>query len=66
MAGRHPPPFLNTEQDRGAIVAVVSFTFIVVTTLTNGIRVWIRQRSEAALGLDDALLMASNVSTILS
>lgn len=66
MAGRHPPPFLNTEQDCGAIVAVVSFTFIVVTTLTNGIRVWIRQRSEAALGLDDALLMASNVSTILS
>jgi hypothetical protein len=58
MAGRYPPPFLNTEEDRGAIVTVVSFTFVVV----NCIRVVVRQQSERALGLDDALLVASNVS----
>lgn len=63
MAGRDPPPFLNTEEDRGAIVAVVSFTCIVVSTFTNGIRLWNRQVSEAALGLADALLAAANVST---
>lgn len=63
MAGRDPPPFLNTPDDRGAIVAVVSFTFVVVATLTNGIRVWIRNRSDAALGLDDALLVTANVGT---
>lgn len=63
MAGRDPPPFPNTPEDRGGVVAVVSFTFVVVATLTNGIRVWIRNRSDAALGLDDALLVAANVST---
>ena len=63
MAGRDPPPFLNTEEDRGAIVAVVSFTFVSVATLTNGIRVWIRQRAKGGLGLDDAFLTAANVST---
>ncbi|KAK3686559.1 hypothetical protein LTR37_019698 [Vermiconidia calcicola] len=60
MAGRDPPPFLNTEEDRGAIVAVVSFTFVSVATLTNGIRVWIRQRAKGGLGLDDAFLTAAN------
>jgi chemotaxis receptor (MCP) glutamine deamidase CheD len=64
MAGRYPPPFLNTQEDRGAIVTVVSFTFVVVSTLTNCIRVAVRQQSERALGLDDALLVAANVSKI--
>lgn len=64
MAGRYPPPFLNTQEDRGAIVTVVSFTFVVVSTLTNCIRVAVRQQSERALGLDDALLVAANVSQI--
>lgn len=64
MAGRDPPPFLNTEEDRGAIVAVVSFTCIVVSTFTNGIRLWHRKISEAALGLDDAFLVAANVSVV--
>jgi hypothetical protein len=63
MAGRNPPFYLNTDDDRGAIVAVVSFTTIAVSTFTNTIRVWTRQNSEAALGLDDVLLIASNVST---
>lgn len=63
MAGRNPPPFLNTEDDRGAIVAVVSFTTIAVSTFTNGIRLINRQQSEASLGLDDVLLVAANVST---
>lgn len=62
MAGRDPPPFLNTPEDRGAIVAVVSFTFVVVSTLTNGIRVWIRQQAKTALGVDDGLLVGANVS----
>lgn len=62
MAGRDPPPFLNTPEDRGAIVVVVSFTFVVVTTLTNGIRVWIRQQAKTALGVDDGLLVGANVS----
>jgi len=65
MAGRYPPPFFNTQEDRGAVVTVVSFTFIVVSTLTNCIRVIIRQQSERALGLDDALLVAANVSRIV-
>jgi chemotaxis receptor (MCP) glutamine deamidase CheD len=64
MAGRYPPPFLNTQEDRGAIVTVVSFTFVVVSTLTNCIRVAVRQQSERALGLDDVLLVAANVSQI--
>lgn len=63
MAGRGPPPFLNTEDDRGAVVAVVSFTAIAVTTFTNSIRLINRQQSEASLGLDDVLLVAANVST---
>jgi hypothetical protein len=62
MAGRDPPFFLNTDEDRGAIVAVMSFTTIAVSTFTNIIRVWTRQKSEAALGLDDVLLIAANVS----
>ena len=62
MAGRDPPPFLNTPEDRGGVVAVVSFTCIVISTFTNGVRIWNRQISEAALGLDDALLVAANVS----
>lgn len=65
MAGRDPPPFLNTPEDRGAIVAVVSFTFIAISTFTNGIRVWIRHQSKSALGLDDALLVVANVSAAL-
>lgn len=64
MAGRDPPPYLNTPEDRGGVVAVVSFTCIVVSTFTNGVRIWNRQLSEAALGLDDALLVAANVSVI--
>lgn len=64
MAGRDPPPYLNTPEDRGGIVAVVSFTCIVISTFTNGVRIWDRQLSEAALGLDDALLVAANVSVI--
>jgi hypothetical protein len=63
MAGLNPPPYLNIDEDRGAIVAVVSFTTIAVSTFTNTIRVWTRQKSEAALGLDDVLLIAANVST---
>lgn len=62
MAGHEAPYFLNTEDDRGAVVAVVTFTFVIVATLTNGIRVWLRQRTDGALGLDDALLVAANVS----
>lgn len=62
MAGLYPPPFLNTQEDRGATVAVISFTSIAVSTLTNSIRVWVRQRSNSALGIDDALLVAANVS----
>ena len=65
MAGRFPPPFLNTQEDRGAIVTVISITFVVVSTLTNCIRVAVRQQSERALGLDDALLVAANVSETL-
>lgn len=61
MAGRDPPYFLNTDENRGAIVAVVTFTFVVVTTLTNTIRIWIRRRTDGALGVDDALLVAANV-----
>ena len=64
MAGIYPPPFVSTQEDRGAIVTVVSFTFVVVSTLTNCIRVVVRQQSERALGLDDALLVASNVSEL--
>lgn len=64
MAGLYPPPFLNTKEDRGAVVAVISFTSIAVSTLTNSIRVWVRQRSNSALGTDDALLVAANVSCI--
>ena len=62
MAGRDPPPYLNTPEDRGGVVAVVSFTCIVISTFTNGVRIWNRQLSEAAFGLDDALLVAANVS----
>lgn len=62
MAGLYPPPFLNTEEDRGAIVAVVAFTSVAVSTLANTIRIWIRQQAKPALGLDDALLVAANVS----
>jgi hypothetical protein len=62
MAGRDPPPYLNTPEDRGGVVAVVSFTCVVISTFTNGVRIWNRQLSEAALGLDDALLVAANVS----
>ena len=64
MAGRDPPPYLNTPEDRGGVVAVVSFTCIVISTFTNGVRIWNRQLSEAALGLDDALLVAANVSIL--
>jgi hypothetical protein len=64
MAGRDPPPYLNTPEDRGGVVAVVSFTCIIISTFTNGVRIWNRQLSEAALGLDDALLVAANVSVI--
>jgi len=62
MAGRDPPYFLNTQEDRGTIVAVVTFTFVVVATLANTIPIWIRQRTDGALGLDDALLIGANVS----
>jgi hypothetical protein len=61
MAGIYPP-FLNTQEGRGAVVTVISFTFVAVSTLTNCIRVVVRQQSERALGLDDALLVSSNVS----
>lgn len=64
MAGHNPPYFLNTEDDRGDVVAGVTFTFAVVATFTNGIRVWIRQRKDGALGLDDAFLVAANVSVV--
>ncbi|KAM0715722.1 hypothetical protein Q7P37_009222 [Cladosporium fusiforme] len=62
MAGRDPPPFLNTPEDRGAVVAVVSFTSVAVLTLTNIVRVWSRQQAKVALGLDDAMLVAANFS----
>lgn len=62
MAGRDPPFFLNTEADRGAIAAVVTFNFAIVSTLACGIRIYIRQRKDGALGLDDALIAGANVS----
>lgn len=62
MAGRDPPPYLNTPEDRGGVVAVVTFTCLVISTFTNGVRVWNRQLSGTALGLDDVLLVAANVS----
>lgn len=62
MAGRYDPYFLNTEADRGGIVAVVTLTFVTVATCANIIRFWTRRRKDGALGLDDALLVAANVS----
>lgn len=66
MAGRDPPFFLNTEADRGAIVAVVTINFAIVSTLACGVRIYIRQRKDGALGLDDALIAGASVSTAAS
>lgn len=62
MAGRDGPLFANTEADKGAIVVVVTFATIVVTTICTSIRSAIRYQQHRRLGLDDAMLIAANVS----
>ena len=62
MAGRDAPLFANTEADKGAIVVVVTFATVVVTTLCTSIRSCIRYQKHRHLGLDDGMLIAANVS----
>ena len=62
MAGRDAPLFANTKADKGAIVVVVTFATIVITTLCTSIRSAIRFQKHRRLGLDDGMLIAANVS----
>ena len=62
MAGRDAPLFANTEANKGAIVVVVTFATVVVTTLGTSIRSFIRYQKYGHFGLDDVMLIAANVS----
>lgn len=62
MAGRDAPLFANTEADKGAIVVVVTFATVMVTTLGTSIRSYIRRQKYGHFGLDDVMLIAANVS----
>ena len=62
MAGRDAPLFANTEADRGAIVVVVTFTTVIITTLSTSIRSALRYQKHKQFGLDDGAFIAANVS----
>lgn len=61
MAGRDPPFFVDTENDHGAVAAVTTFVLASITTLATAIRIFLRQKQDSALGLDDALLAVASV-----
>ena len=61
MAGRDAPLFANTKADKGAIVVVVTFATIVITTLCMSIRSAIRYQKHRHFGMDDGMLIVANV-----
>ena len=61
MASRERPFVANTEADRGAIIIVVSFSLIILTTLITIIRGSISFK-KGRFGLDDGMLVLAIVS----
>ena len=60
MATRERPFVANTEADRGAIVIVVSFSLIILTTLITLIRAGVSFK-KGRFGLDDGMLVLAIV-----